>query len=55
MFEEVDNVVLDDGNFKNRSMHSRRYLFFPQVEFNGPAKSRFNSSLGSDKSGSSLN
>ena len=30
------------------------YLLFPQLLSNGPAKSRFNSSLGSNKAGSSL-
>ena len=53
-FDEVDDVILADGNFENRSMHNRICLFFPQVVSNGLAKSRFNSSLGSERSGSSL-
>ena len=54
MFDEVDDVILADGNFEHWSMYNRRYLFFLKVLSIGPAKSRFNSSLGSKRSGSSL-
>ena len=54
MFDDVEDVILADGNFEKRSIHNKMYLLFPRVLSNGPAKSRFDSSLGSDKSGSSL-
>ena len=54
MFDDVEDVILADGNFEKRSIHNKMYLFFPQLLSNGPAKSRLSSSLGSDKAGSSL-
>ena len=54
MFDEVEDVILADGNFENRSMHNKKCLLFHQVLSNGPAKSRLDSSLGSDNNGSSL-
>ena len=49
MFDDVEDVILADGNFEKRSIHNKMYLLFPQVLSNGPAKSRFYSSLGSKK------
>ena len=43
-----------EGNFENRSMQSKIYLFDPQYDSKGPAKSRLSSSIGSIKGGSSL-
>ena len=54
MFDDVEDVILAEGNFEKRSIHNKMYLLFPQVLSNGPAKSRFKSSLGSNKAGTSL-
>ena len=54
MFDDVEDVILADGNFEKQSIHNKMYFFFPQVLSNGPAKSRLNSSFGSDTAGSSL-
>ena len=54
MFDDVEEVIFADENFEKRSIHNKMYLLFPQLLSNGPAKSRFNSSLGSNKVGSSL-
>ena len=45
VFEEIDDVIFAEGNFENRSMHSKMYLFDPQYESKGPAKSRLSSSF----------
>ena len=54
MFDDVEDVIFAEGNFEKRSIHNKMYLLFPQLLSSGPAKSRFISSLGSNKVGSSL-
>ena len=40
-----------DRNFEKRSIHSNKYFELPQFFSNGPAKSKSNSSFGSDRTG----
>ena len=54
MFDDVEDVILADGNFENLSIHNGMYLFSHQVLSNGPAKSTLSFSLSSDNGGSSL-
>ena len=45
MFVDVLNTISADGSLVNRSMHRIVYFCFPQNTSDGPAKSRFISSL----------
>ena len=45
----MDVEVFGDENFENRSMQNKMYLFVPQWESKGPAKSKLSSSFGSSK------
>ena len=48
-FDDVEEVIFAKGNFENRSMQSRIYLFSPQCDSKGPARPRLSSSLVSSK------
>ena len=50
----MENVIFADGNLENLPMQSKIYLFVPQEESKGPAKSKLSSSFGSNNGGSSL-
>ena len=54
VFAKVVEVIVAEGNFENRSIQSKIFLFDPQYESKGPAKSKLSSSLGSRNGGSSL-
>ena len=54
MLDDIEDVILAEGNFEYLSIHNRMYLFIPQELSNRPAKLRSSSALSSDNGESSL-